>query len=204
MANRGGDAILRAVNFSFQPINGYRNPGKFKYKKDRLVLVTGYGGGKWYNFYKDGTRGQSDRYSHLRIKDTPGPFSIYQCDAEHSLGKANIEINRASNISIYGLKSEGNEPVLRVKDSDFIQILGYGGNATALPGNSLFEVINSTNFLFVNLVDSPRLPSNKANHAANRQGVDPNLWYMLKDTISGNNTFYTKPLERPVLYKRDN
>lgn len=200
----GGASILRSVNFDSQPIKGYISSGKQKNIKTKNVLVSGHGGGKWYNFFKEGIVSENSDYRHLLIKETPGPFAIYQCNLEHAQSDVNMEIYQASNISIFGLKSEGNQPVLKVDNSSNIRIFGYGGNATGLAGHTLFEIKNSMNFILVNLVDTPRVTEGKVKWKGYGHGVDPNQWHMIEETCVNHKIIMTKPLERPVLYKRDN
>ncbi len=113
-----------------------------------------------------------------------------------------MEIKNAHNISIFGLKSEGNHTILRVSDSKDIRLFGYGGNAAALPGKSLFKISNSTDFTFVNLVDAPRLASKKGKWIGFGHGVDPKVWHILEESFDGGPAIRTRPLERPVIYKR--
>lgn len=197
-----GRSILRDVNFITQPIMGYSQPGSPEKSEIPLVLVRGNGGGKWYNFFQESHRGQGLGYRHLLVSGANGPFSIYQCNPEHAQGEANMEIRASKNVSIYGLKSEGNHPVLMIEDSDNIRIFGYGGNAAALEGRALFVVKDTPNFLVANAVDSPRLPHKRSSNLGFGRGVDPRLWSMISEEQKKGSICWTLPLERPVLYRR--
>lgn len=198
----GGDSLLRAVNFmTGPPLQGYGRPGKPEQKNYPLVLVTGNGGGRWFNFFQESYRGHGPKYRHLEINAIKGPFAIYQCNPEHARGEANMEIRRSKNISIYGLKSEGNRAVVKIVDSDNIRVFGYGGNASALEDNALFVISGTPNFLIANALDSPRLPPIKSSNPGFGRGVDPTRWHMIRE-YSGSSVINTLPCDRPVLYKR--
>jgi hypothetical protein len=199
----GPKSFVRCVNFiSAPPRSGFGYRGKIEQKNFPFVLISGSGGGKWYNFYQESHLHQGSEYRHLLVSDTSASLSFYQLNAEHSRGEANVEIRRSRNVSIYGFKGEGNSLVLWVRDSDNISLLGYGGNGAGLPGESLFLVENTPNFLFVNLLDHPRLSGKGvANHFAGI-GVDPDKWTMVKEQSVANTSYASQVLERPLVYKR--
>lgn len=200
----GVDSILRDVNFITQPVRGYIAPGYMKPVNIPLVAISANGAGKWYNFFQDSCRAQGELYRHLIIKNTNGPLNIYQCNPEHSQGTANMDIRHAKNISVFGLKSEGNHCVLTISNSNRINIFGYGGNAAAMPGQALFKINKSSNLLIVNAVDAPRLQNEVSNNIGIGMGTDPRKWFMIIDKTRQGLNYKTRPLERPVLYKRVN
>lgn len=191
----GRTSIYRSAIIEF-----IRPEGTSKKLNVPLVLITGMGGGRWYNFYQESWQSQGIDYRHLLVAGTSEPLRIYQCNPEHARGAANMEIRGSRHVLIYGLKSEGNQPVLSVVDSSQIHVFGYGGNAAARPGTTLFIFETSRDYLVANLVDSPRFSGGSENFFAG-VGVDPRRWCMFEDKTDGS-TFTTKPLERPVLVSR--
>lgn len=155
-------------------------------------------------FFSESYWGHGTEYRHLRISDIEGPFAIYQCNPEHARGDCNMEISRSRYVSIYGLKSEGNRPVLKISDSDHIRVFGYGGNAAALEGEALFEISGAPNFLIANAVDSPRLPPIVSSNPGFGRGVDPASWHMIREYPGKGPVVNTLPCDRPVLYIRGN
>jgi hypothetical protein len=129
-------------------------------------------------------------------------LAIYQCNPEHALSEANMEIRSSRHVAIYGLKSEGNRVVMKIEHSDHVRVFGYGGNAAALEGQALFVVSNTPNFLIANAVDTPRLPGKTSPHPGIGRGVDPRKRTMISEEPSGGGTAKTRPLDRPVLYRR--
>ncbi len=204
----GGRSILRDVNFSTPPLGGYARAGRAPRWSHPLVQIQGHGGGKWYNFFQDDYVNHGRNYRHLLIKDTKGPLAFYQLNAEHAhakmndrLVRANVEIKNSENISIYGFKSEGNHLAMRFDNSKNFMLFGYGGNAAALPGKTLFELDRCDNFLLSNLVDSPRVSGGSVDSIYG-VGVPPSDWSMLIEKTSAGHSIKVLPLERPVLYKR--
>ena len=189
-------SIFRSANVEYPR---WRNQGSTL--NVPLVLVAGNGGGRWYNFFQESWLVQGPNYRHLLVKETHEPLAIYQCNPEHARSDANMEIHGARYVSLYGVKSEGNQPIISVRDSDHIRIFGYGGNAAARLGTALFTFENTPNFLVANLIDSPRFSGGAEDHFAG-MGVDPQRWHMLREKKSDNSAFEVKPLERPVLVKQ--
>lgn len=198
----GRRSVFRAVNVVFDAWP--RQQGKGPAYDHPLVIIQGNGGGRWYNYHQESSCCQGPNYRHLLIQGTRQPLHFYQCNPEHARSDTNMEIRDARFVSIYGLKGEYNHPILTIRDSDQIRVFGYGGNAAALPGRSLFVVQRTPNVLLANLVDSPRLAgAGSAEHFAG-QGVDPHLWHMVLEEPNAGAAILTPPLDRPVLYLRGN
>lgn len=153
------------------------------------VVISGHGGGNWYNF--------RDASARLLVDRARGPLSFYQ----FSVQQVTSELRGASNVSFFGTKYEGNQPMLSFRDCDRIRLFGHGGNAKGRPDASLFLFERTTNVLFANGVDGPtKIGSVNLSH---REGsTDPKLWHMLIDRPAGGAEFKLPPLERPVLYLR--
>ena len=202
----GRNSICRCVNFIRRNLYGHsRHPQGLQPHKAQvpLVVVRGAGGGRWYNFHQEShDRFITPAYRHLLIENTTEPLYIYQCNAENAHSKVNIEMHRAHNVSLYGLKGEGNMPILQVRDSDNIRIFGYGGNAAAYEKTALFVFERTANFLIANAVDSPRLAGVGSEDDYGGIGVDPYQWYMIIDRPAEGKPVRTAPLDRPVLYRR--
>jgi hypothetical protein len=205
----GHNSIFRDTNivFSFKaPAKGPARslePGiASRLYNHPVVLIDGHGGGRWYNFHQESSRGHNINYRHLLINGTDEPLSMYQCNPEHARSDANLEIRGARNVTIYGIKGEYNQPIVWIRDSDNVRIFGYGGNAAAHKDHALFVVERTPNFLLANLVDSPRMPQGIPDTFFAGNGVDPRYWYMLREITTTGESVLTPPLDRPVLYKR--
>jgi hypothetical protein len=153
------------------------------------VIISGHGGGNWYNF-RDGS-------ARLLIDRAQGPLRFYQ----FSVQQVTSELRGAQHVSFFGTKYEGNNPMLAVRDSNHIRLFGHGGNAKARVDASLFEFERTPNFLFANGVDGPtKIGSTSLSH---REGsTDPRLWHMLIDRPATGPEVKTVPLDRPVLFQR--
>lgn len=190
----GGKSIVRDVNFYYMPLHKSVKKINSHFKKNiPLVRISGYGGGRWYNFFQD-TRSseQGPGYRHLLVDSTSSPLAFYQCNPEHANSLANMEIRNAAYVSIYGLKGEEEVPILWINHSDHIYVFGYGGMAAAYEDKSLFLITNTPNFAIVNAVDTIAIREGRA---------DPDKWHMIIEEMAGH-TYKTPPLDRPVLYQR--
>ena len=170
------------------------NPGR----NSPYVVVSGHGGGRWYNFYAEFFTREGPEYRHLLVDGTSEPLRFYSCNPEHARSDANMEIRNSRYVTVYGLKGEGNYPELWVRDSDHVRVFGYGGNAAAYEHTSLFRIERTPNFLVANAVAFPRLAGVGSDEFYAGRGVDPNLWYMITDVLAGGAEIETPPLERPV------
>ena len=166
-----------------------------------FVVIHGHGAGKWYNFHQESWQLQGPNYRHLLIKDTAGPLHFYQCNVEHARSETNMEIRKASHVYIYGLKGEYNRPIVKMVESRDVAIFGYGGNAAAYPGTSLFEIQDCGNYRLTLLVDTPRYPGDGSPDHFAGEGVDPRLWHMVTERHDGSE-FRTPPLDRPTVVAR--
>lgn len=197
----GGDSALRGVTLATSPPReGHKSPGNPAPRNAPLVLVDGDGGGRWYGFHQESWQSQGPGYRHLLIRDARRPLNIYQCNPEHARGEANMEIRNSQNVHIFGLKGEGNKPILRLIGSQGVRVYGYGGNGAALEGGALFEIRDSTDILLACLVDHPRLAGQGDGEAFAGRGVDPMFWHMVRESSADNKIRWTNPMERPVAY----
>lgn len=194
----GRRSILRSVEFmetTLQP------GGKPPVRNTPFVVVSGHGGGRWYNFFAEFSTAQGPGYRHLLVHGTSEPLTFYQCNAEHARSDANMEVRNAKHVTIYGFKGEGNFRLLWIRDSDDVRVYGYGGNAAAYERTSLFRVERTRNFVIANAVDQPRLPGKGSDDFWAGRGVDPREWHMIiEETADGE--IRTRPLDRPVVYRR--
>lgn len=196
----GPQSVLRSAGSVLRPLGG-KVPENLR--RPPLTLVTGHGGGRWYNFYNHEMVGD-DGYRHLVLDGAAGPLSIYQCNIEHVLDEAaQFEIRRSQQVSIYGMKSEGNSPALRASDSSDIRIFGYGGNLVPKPGSALFVFRRTTGIVLANIIPRLTLPGAGINTFYKRDiGIGtPDTWFVLKEETAEGKTVATRPLDFPVLYR---
>lgn len=153
------------------------------------VIISGHGGGNWYNF-RDGS-------ARLLVDRAAGPLRFYQ----FSVQQVTSQLRGATHVSFFGTKYEGNNPMLTILDCDHIRLFGHGGNAKARADASLFVFERTPNFLFANCVDGPtKIGSKSLSHWEG--GTDPRLWHFLVDRPTARTEIKTAPLDRPVLYLR--
>lgn len=194
-----GASILR--NFAFYADVGYRITQITENRSHPWILVTGNGGGRWYNFWCDITQGGKD-YRILRVQDTRQPFAIYACNVEHSRSDYEMDILNCRNIVIYNLKSECNTPDLLIRDSDNIALFSQGGDATTYPGGALYHIENCTNVTLTLLYDYRIYSSGHGPEYFSGTWFEPYEWHMLTETAPDGSAVTVPPCERPCLYKR--
>jgi len=195
----GGDSLVRDVNFSMlPPLRGFNRARNLPPKTHPMILINSSGGGRWYNLFL-GERGFNPNYRHIVVERTKGPLNFYQCNLEHPISDANMCITDSENINIFGLKGEGNEPILIARDSQNIGVFGYGGNGSAKSGRSLFFFDNVKNVTFANAVYTFYY---KAIGKKFSWGTvyDPNIWYLIMEKKEEEKIIKIDPMDRPTLY----
>lgn len=188
----GGRSVFRAVELHTRTMQGAH------------VLVTGNGGGNWYNFraalWPRGPKAVAD-YRHLLVDGAQGPLRCYQFSPQHATSDFAAEFRGSRHISVFGAKYEGNQPMLAVRDCDHVRLFGHGGNAKALPGQALYVVERTPNFLLANGVDGlTKIGSRSLSHPIG--STDPRRWHMLIEEPEDGTRLELPPLARPVLYLR--
>ncbi len=196
----GRHSICRGVGFMLQPRVGFgRRIPQHAPRGTPFVQVSSHGGGKWYNF--ESGKGLSDPgYRQILVDGTSEPLAFYQCCPEGARSEADMEIRNAKNVSIYGLKSEGNSYNLWLRHCENVKLFGYGGNASGQAGSTLFRIEDCEDFLLAGLIDQPMPVGKEAIRGA--VGTDPTKYRMVIETLPDGSTFETAPLDRPILYQR--
>lgn len=187
----GGRSVFRSVEIHTSTISGVH------------VLVTGHGGGNWYNFRAGlWPRGPEPvpGYRHLLVDGARGPLRFYQFSPQHATSDFAAEFRGSRYISIFGAKYEGSQPLLSVEDCDHVRLFGHGGNAKPLPEKALYIFRRTPNFLLANGVEGPtKIGTRGLSHPLG--STDPRQWHLLTEKNDGDD-FKLPPLERPVLYLR--
>ncbi|MBI2471498.1 MAG: hypothetical protein HYV59_09695 [Planctomycetes bacterium] len=196
----GGESILRIVKPRLAPLCGYGAPAHLPERKKPLSIITGFGGGRWYNQYSESVIENPD-YRNILVDGITGPLSFYMFQSQYAKSDAISEIKNSNNITIFGVKGEGIVPVLWVRNSNNIRIFGYGGNAAPLGEHSIFKIENVPNFLIVNAIDHPRYNVIDPDVPAG-PGRHPKEWSIITELTKDGEIIKTTPFDRPVLYKR--
>lgn len=197
-----GTSKVRLIRQFLLPLSGLGSTDKLPERSYPLCIITGEGGGKWYFQYTGHSGAEHKDFRSYLIEDTQNPIDFYSAQMCYSKGDAITEIKNSKNITMYGVKGEGETVILSVKNSEFIRIFGYGGNAAPQNGKSPFELVDSNNFIIVNAIDWPRIvPKNILVPAG--VGEHPSKWGMIKE-IQKKEKLITNPFDRPIVYKRGN
>jgi hypothetical protein len=202
----GGGSLFRAVEVSKHSTHGFAPAPRGTKTTESLVkrppvLITGHGGGNWYNYRCSTGAGDAPDERQLLVDGARGPLRFYQLSTQHATSDYAAELRSARNVAIFGTKYEGNAPMLLVRDCNDIRLFGHGGNAKGLAGGTLFVFERTPSFLFVNGVDGPtKIGTRGLSHP--QGSTDPREWHMLIERPAAGQEFKLPPLERPVLYRR--
>ena len=195
----GGASVFRSVEISHAP---HQARGKPVPRQHPLVVISGHGGGNWYNFREGGDYPEAPGYRHLLVDGARGPLNFYQLSPQHVSSDAAIEFRDAQDVSVFGTKYEGNMLMARISAGSRIRFFGHGGNGKPVAGGSLFAFRDCRDFLVANAVEGPtKIGEVSLSHRLG--GTDPKLWSMLVEETADGKTIRTDPLDRPVLYRRN-
>ncbi|HBE02093.1 MAG TPA: hypothetical protein DC049_06400, partial [Spirochaetia bacterium] len=202
----GGNSVVRCCAFNKLNLLGF--PEKTiethsnKIYTYPLVMITDNGGGKWYNFFNQGSPGEiyiNKTFRYLTVSNSSGPVSFYQLHAQHAQSQAQVEIINSANVTVYGIKTEyDGECFMRISDSDKIRIYGHGGIGTPLEGSAHYYFINVNNFLFANFAEQVNLKETMF-YNNNRKHIGINDYFPLFN-IQNNTTNTLPKTTRPILY----
>lgn len=198
----GRHSVVRNVNFD------RRNSGTPATNTEPLVLITGNGGGRWYDFWNDSDAGQGSTYRHIKIDGTSEPLKIYMLNAETDTDLPQAEIVNASNVQVFQTKWEGdavvngvtkriNQPVLDITNSTDISVFGFSGNAELDDDGS--SPLNADDYV-VKINSGDRLLAAQNNFQKSTADEDHYGWF--RD--AGPTTITTPHNEQFVLYRRNN
>ena len=123
------------------------------------------GGGRWYSIFGEWTSLKFNTgapgYRALKIENTAThgePLQIYGLNIERTRSDPQMEINNASDVSIYSFKAESHEgplpedkanDILHINNADNISVIGLTGRAT--PDNNVIKVDNSQDIKLINV-----------------------------------------------------
>ena len=200
----GRRSILRSCETDALRVYGFR--GSREHKQPPLkcpsVLITGSGGGKWYNYHVgQHFTDMTPEQRAILVDGTSEPLHFYNFEPQGGKGSAVAEIRDSRNISIYGCKTECDTTFLRVVDSDHIRIFGHGGIGNAAPGGSLHVFERTPNFLIANLADQAQLGPDVSYYGGHEMNRNIETYFPLLHKQAAGNDILIPPLERPVLYR---
>jgi hypothetical protein len=174
-----------------------------------MILVTGHGGGRWYNFWRHGDIWAQEDYRQVLVKDNLSPLHIYHWHLQHVHSAAQASFVNARDVSVYGIKHEHQTCFLDVVGGDRIRIFGSGGMSDAAPGSAHFRFRDTPNFLVSNLADEIHLNRQDKNAHSPRNPLvqnDPSRYAGIQD-VTGGKTLTDrqedeKRIARPILWRR--
>lgn len=202
----GGTSMVRSPGINRLTIFGHGGLPKATHKTltfDKpLVVVTGHGGGRWYNFFIHGS-GHPDAktYRHLLLSHTTEPIAFYQLHAQHADSDAQCEAVDVRDLTVFGVKTENNSRFLLARDCDTVRLFGHGGIATSPPGEAQYIFRDVKNLLVAGMADQVNLDPSKALKDGKIQRTN------IRDTfpfiiIDGASIRRFPPLERPILFMK--
>ncbi len=187
--------------------------------KGVATKITGNGGGKWYGVTQHGafkppgpvktayrvgpqttdSLKLSPDARHMLIDGTTAPLHFYPFHCQHMMPPkgALCEIKNASNVSIFGIKSEmGSVPKdlraiildgsntadlipvwMYISGSDNIDLIGYEGSSQTTTGRGLFEITNSNHVTIAQMGRRDGIAKDLNEDLAKAE----NLWFFVKD-----------------------
>ena len=129
--------------------------GQPNYSRQR-VIITGSGGGRWYDMRGEVGYDVTNPASRVLLVDgTTEPLEFYALHGQYQISDANNEIRNASNVTIYGFKSENlnssSTAILEINNSHNVAVYGHLSNAAMDSGLGMIEINNSSNVLLANI-----------------------------------------------------
>ncbi|MGE5701985.1 MAG: carbohydrate binding domain-containing protein, partial [Clostridia bacterium] len=149
---RGDHTVFRDVQLA--AVEGTRD----NYYVKPEVVFSGEAGGKIYNLavntdVKTEAGGNiHGEYRRVLIDNVTNPLTIYQCGVNNTEKAYNLEINDSANISIFALKFEEQNQLLKIKDSVHVSITGGYGYYTIVDNiDAIITIENSKDIMLAGI-----------------------------------------------------
>ena len=202
----GGKSILRSPGIHRMNIVGQGSslPKDYKTLKydHALVLITGSGGGSWFNFFiHGGGRPETRAYRHIMLSGNSEPIRFYMLHAQHSSADSQCEAVGVRDLTVFGIKTENNTSFFHIIGCDTVRLFGHGGIATPPPGGTHYLVRDVQNLLIACTSDQVNVePSTTVREGRiKRTNIKDYFPYVIMD---GDQTQRIPSLERPVLFMK--
>lgn len=121
------------------------------YLNNHLVKITG--GVRWYNFWKHGDSWMRPTQAYVSVENNTHPVSFYHFHSQHSMNDQKLLLSNASNVSVFGIKTENSGYFIDSENSNNIRIFGHGGMTTAPRDYSHYLFNNTTNYVVESISD---------------------------------------------------
>lgn len=168
-----------------------------------LCLITGSGGGKWFNFFIHGSaHPETQDYRHIKLAGNTEPIRFYMLHAQHANNAdSQCEAVGVKDLTVFGIKTENNTSFFRISDCDTVRLFGHGGIATPPPGGAQYTFRDVKNLLIACTADQVNLEPSKAIKDGNikRTNINDYFPYVI---VNGTQTQQMPSLERPILFIR--
>jgi len=192
----GADSSVQNVNFDRHFVSGNSGAADMTVP---LVKVNETGGGKWYNFWVDGSNAQGPGYRHFQLTRTTAgaaneALTFYMFNPETDLPNIYCaEFIRSWNIDVFQSKFEGkSSPSVNLDSCRQFRWFGFAGNAYVPSGSQSIRLLNCLNFLLAG-----------QSYQYNSNGPSPISFSRVKDTYGTGPTTVTTPGEKTfVVYRR--
>ena len=163
----GGSSILRSPGIQRMNIFGHGSGLPKGYKMltfdHPTALITGHGGGKWYNFFiHGGGHPETKTYRHILLSHNTEPIAFYQLHAQHASGDSQCEAVGVKDMTVFGIKTENNSSFMLLKDCDTVRLFGHGGIATSPPGGAQYTFRDVKNLLIACTSDQVNLEAEQS------------------------------------------
>jgi len=164
------------------------------------VLITGNGGGKWYNYHTSEWGEEHGDFRCIKIKDTKEPLYFYNFEPQHVYSGALAELSNTENITVYGVKTECSSVFMRIINSTYFRIYGHGGLGNPAKGEALYIIDNCDNYIITYIADQANLKQTRTYQ--NQTQLNIMDFFPLKERHKSGD-IVMDPLSRPLVYKRE-
>lgn len=170
------------------------------------VLVTGNGGGRWYNFWQHGKTPYEWEVPFVLVEGNQHPLKVYHCHMQHSRIHYRWKLQNARFVDIYNTKTENISSLIGVWNSDHIRIIGHGGLSNpSSPEFSHYEFYDTPNFLlacFAEEIHGTTGDFNVAHHCDNPLTTAGAGLYDAMVEYIGDTRITPDRTHRPIMYRR--
>lgn len=148
-----GEAPVQDRHFDcWEPAGKVRDMGLCPQFNSHIIIE---GGVKWYSVRNHGGGDGllNPRCGRTRIRNNDAPVHIYNFHDQHSAQDGSIILENARYVSIYGLKTEQTNSLLRCYNSGDIRVFGMGNTTNHVVGHAYVHFDECTNYVAAVMFD---------------------------------------------------
>jgi hypothetical protein len=143
-----------SVMHQVYPLLAWQEGPDYSSAARQLIAVSGSGGGRIYGYNTAPEDGfvENPGFRYLQVTGTTAPLTLYGANPEHAGSSTFFEFDNASNIRVFGTKTEDHTGLMRFSSTSNVMVSGITGfDGTSMRYNNAFTISGCNHVTLSNL-----------------------------------------------------